>query len=269
MQFQQPDTLIPEPYNPLDWNRYSYVRYNPVNFNDPSGNKPCDGKNAGADECDQVTNNDLTGLLKWSYGWTTRGTFKNRELEMILDSGEKIGNYITTNLGKWGQGWVQSHLGNAVFNQGGVVNSVADKIGAAAFVFPFHEVNLREGYYNTSIIVHELGHVLDNNNQSNTSGLIPATIVGGGPADAMVEAMGGVPNSCYPRLQCGYDPKNPGDHQWYVDKVAGRSPWSSKAYGSNGVSDDFAETFRGTVLDPSTVPSGRYLWMRAYLSLLP
>jgi RHS repeat-associated protein len=33
----QPDTIIPDPYNPQSWNRYSYVNGNPINHNDPSG----------------------------------------------------------------------------------------------------------------------------------------------------------------------------------------------------------------------------------------
>lgn len=40
MQFQQPDTLIPEPYQPSDWNRYQYVRANPLKYTDPSGHFP-------------------------------------------------------------------------------------------------------------------------------------------------------------------------------------------------------------------------------------
>jgi RHS repeat-associated protein len=36
-QFSQPDSIIPDLYNPLDWNRYSYVRNNPINHNDPTG----------------------------------------------------------------------------------------------------------------------------------------------------------------------------------------------------------------------------------------
>ena len=44
MQFNQPDTVIPDTYNALDWNRYSYVRYNPINFNDPSGHDPRPGQ---------------------------------------------------------------------------------------------------------------------------------------------------------------------------------------------------------------------------------
>ena len=37
------NTIIPDPYNPLDWNRYSYARYNPVKYTDPTGHIPaCD-----------------------------------------------------------------------------------------------------------------------------------------------------------------------------------------------------------------------------------
>ena len=36
----QPDTLIPDEFNPQGWNRYAYVLNDPVHFNDPSGNKP-------------------------------------------------------------------------------------------------------------------------------------------------------------------------------------------------------------------------------------
>ncbi len=33
----QPDSIIPDPYNPLDYDRYSYVNNNPINFIDPTG----------------------------------------------------------------------------------------------------------------------------------------------------------------------------------------------------------------------------------------
>jgi hypothetical protein len=36
-RFLQPDSIIPDPYNPQSWNRYSYVTNRPVNFNDPTG----------------------------------------------------------------------------------------------------------------------------------------------------------------------------------------------------------------------------------------
>jgi len=39
-QFGQPDSIISDLYNPLDYNRYSYVRYNPLKYIDPSGHSP-------------------------------------------------------------------------------------------------------------------------------------------------------------------------------------------------------------------------------------
>jgi hypothetical protein len=36
-RFTQPDTIIPDPGNPLDWDRYHYVRSNPVRHTDSSG----------------------------------------------------------------------------------------------------------------------------------------------------------------------------------------------------------------------------------------
>ena len=36
-QFTQPDTIIPDPDNVLDWNWYAYARNNPINYNDSTG----------------------------------------------------------------------------------------------------------------------------------------------------------------------------------------------------------------------------------------
>jgi hypothetical protein len=35
--FVQPDTIVPNLYNPQSWNRYSYTNNNPINLVDPSG----------------------------------------------------------------------------------------------------------------------------------------------------------------------------------------------------------------------------------------
>jgi RHS repeat-associated protein len=40
MRFTQPDTIVPELFNPQAWNRYSYAYNNPISFNDPSGHCP-------------------------------------------------------------------------------------------------------------------------------------------------------------------------------------------------------------------------------------
>lgn len=39
MRFQQPDTVIPDQFNPQSWNRFSYVVNNPTNHIDPTGHQ--------------------------------------------------------------------------------------------------------------------------------------------------------------------------------------------------------------------------------------
>lgn len=36
-RFLQPDSIVPDPADPMSWNPYSHVRNNPVNRVDPSG----------------------------------------------------------------------------------------------------------------------------------------------------------------------------------------------------------------------------------------
>lgn len=57
MVFSSPDTLIPDPINPLDWNRYLYARGNPIRNNDPSGHAVALPGNAGCGE-DSACRND-------------------------------------------------------------------------------------------------------------------------------------------------------------------------------------------------------------------
>jgi hypothetical protein len=47
----QPDTLIPDQYNPQSWNRYSYVQNNPIALNDPTGHFTCSNDPTSDDYC--------------------------------------------------------------------------------------------------------------------------------------------------------------------------------------------------------------------------
>jgi len=40
-RFLSPDSIIPDPTNPLVWDRYSYSHNNPINYVDPTGHKAC------------------------------------------------------------------------------------------------------------------------------------------------------------------------------------------------------------------------------------
>ena len=41
-QFSQPDSIVPDPYNPQSLNRYSYALNNPIRYTDPTGHRPCE-----------------------------------------------------------------------------------------------------------------------------------------------------------------------------------------------------------------------------------
>ncbi len=56
-RFAQPDSIVPNPYNPQSLNRYSYVLNNPVRYTDPTGHDP-------ADSIRDFLNNTL---LQWAY----------------------------------------------------------------------------------------------------------------------------------------------------------------------------------------------------------
>jgi len=48
----QPDSIIPNLYNPQNLNRYSYVRNNPIRYNDPTGHFCSDPEDLWSPGCD-------------------------------------------------------------------------------------------------------------------------------------------------------------------------------------------------------------------------
>jgi len=112
--------------------------------------------------------------------------------------------------------------------------------------------------FSVQTVVHELGHVLDNNYWELGDRLwpFPPTYAGGGLADFMVYSMGGDPSQCIPRWSCAN----------VYASIAGMDPWKSAYYGSNSIADDFAETFMNTIFG-NYVPEGRSDWMENFLGL--
>jgi hypothetical protein len=250
------NTIIPNPYNPLDWNRYQYVDSNPVNLTDPSGNFACE-KQEETDECDPITDDDIKDVINWTFGWTTKGDFTRKDLQKIIDAGNEISDKVTSITHHWGTGWIRSNIGNAVFEQDGWSNWFTTNVVGRPAATLLTTILLQTVSWNVYTLIHELGHVLDDNTRTPGSAAGPADIFGGGAADKMVTDMGGNPTLCVPRFSCsGYsDPR-----------ISGFYPWPNGAYGSKGVAEDFAETFVNTIVNESLVPSGRLDWMKKNIS---
>jgi hypothetical protein len=104
-------------------------------------------------------------------------------------------------------------------------------------------------------VVHELGHVLDNNYALENK-FWPATYAGGGAADSMLLAMGGDPFKCIPRWSCA----------GLYANIAGNDHWPSGYYGATSIADDFAETFMNDVFG-NYVPPERLMWMDLFVTL--
>jgi len=63
-RFVTPDSIVPDPYNLLDWDRYVYARSNPIRYNDPSGYIPCSGDNwDDGPQCLNNPNSDLSSAV--------------------------------------------------------------------------------------------------------------------------------------------------------------------------------------------------------------
>ncbi len=255
-RFAQADTIIPQPGNPLDWDRYSYVRNSPINYTDPSGHYACDREIDNNKSC--VNPEDLKTTISF-YGWEVLGNFNTRqELYNILDTAIVIGNHAHQINGSWSVGWVRKYLGNIHFIRSNLGDLVNKTLNARASVPFAHNIIISQSF-NIATAVHEVAHVLDNNFGSSTGASRP-TWFGGGPADAMVSALGGSPQNCFLRFTCG---------EKYESKVAVNYLWPQGYYGNNSVADDFAEAFMYTVLNlditklESTKP--RFWWIDAFL----
>lgn len=257
-QFSQPDTIVPDPYNPQDWNRYSYARNNPVRYNDPSGHRPCEDGNC------QI--NPLAYRITYDFGWILKGkNWTGKELQTIFVTGNRIKNYIDNLTNGKGQQWMDAYLsGTNIVHSPGYLpqNQNLTLPGWIPRSGGTNTVNLFPGWLNQDgggrWLVHEMGHIWD----MNTAWGVGVTGAHGGVADDLNTAVGGnIANSIFrSRFLNGSGAKSiPSDAQY------------ARGYANNSTADYLAETFTFQIY-PAFNPGGAgsesaSSWVQAFIIL--
>ena len=128
-----------------------------------------------------------------------------------------------------------------------------------------HSVYLLDGF-DRDAVIHEMGHVFDN-----SFGKEYAAWFGGGPADEMARALGGVPEICIARFDCSLVAVIP-----FLYRDSYNTPLTEPlppfpnpgSYARRGPSEDFAVTFEREIAHRSS--DGfvqRAQWLRNYIAL--
>ena len=140
-RFLQPDTIIPELYNPQSLNRYSYVGNNSINRIDPTGHRLCENGH-----CDQVK---LEYQMADNYNWVFNGNdWTGKDISRIFQAGRDISRKIG------GDNNVKQLVGNLEFDKKNMIN------GAETLA---HHIwlNSDSSKWNIWSVVHEIGHSID------------------------------------------------------------------------------------------------------------
>jgi len=191
-------------------------------------------------------------VLAEDFGWKLEGDWTASEESVLLTAAEGIEQYVERTAEVDGRQWMEAYVGELTFYRGAWLTKVFD----ANLSLPGGHILVLEGFGGSvepyTDMVHEVAHVIDNNQ----GGQLPATLVGGGPADEMVADVGGDPELCRPRILCPED---------YGPRVGGADMWPDGVYATTGVAEDFAETFAYAAFFPERVPPARLAWMGGWL----
>jgi RHS repeat-associated protein len=256
-QFNQPDSIIPDPYNSLDWNRYSYARYNPVRFNDPTGYCP-EPKNGKASE---------NGC--WRYWKQLSEKYPNVSIDPLAFSKAQL-KVIAKSLHIARAAFEgQENFAKAVGSFGiTTANSPLHKLGAGGMAPPgLSYIYLVSDYfsnvrYQVNTILHEIGHIFDFHGSG--PGLDPMHYKSQEFVDRFAPGCDVGYFGCVNETS-SYAPYNLGGAS---SGYSGFNEKETTGYGANSSIDDFAETFAAYAwlsvdMDPvNPVGRGRIRLMR-------
>jgi hypothetical protein len=204
-------------------------------------------------------------IHKNAFGWSTgRTDWLEDEVDILQQAADHILD-LTNRALKNGSGyhWMNRYLGNVNLIHNPFARSRrAQKTFLANNMAPGGNRVLLNPSWRTdprgpiSILLHELGHVVDNR----SSGLFGAAVwFGGGMGDKLALHMGADPLRLRFSIRFMNGCKGiPEENRWQ------KGPYGWPQYGNTSTADYFAHTFMFSILDPNAAPPGavEYLnWM--------
>jgi RHS repeat-associated protein len=167
-RWAQPDSIIPDNYNPLDWDRYSYVQNNPLKYTDPSGHQICRDDYCGKDDRDadslaeSLFENEDWWRFKKVFGFRFTGVWTP---EMKLAAYQAI-FFVAMALATIAPGFTPEGIFKRIFGDLNLeYGDCPNCAGAFGYTHGASHIEFGGMYGNltqdTRLIVHEFGHAFD------------------------------------------------------------------------------------------------------------
>ena len=246
-RFMQADTIVPlQVQGTQAFDRYAYVNNNPLRYTDPSGFRACDDYYGSGCSVVRPLEFNYGEYLSNVYGITFnhKTPFSSEQQKIVFDAVQTISKGVVDYYGLSGTDWVKRYLGGVKLSLGGWPSNTRLLKGNSVTLPNQIQLAITEnGTWGVEHIIHEFGHILDNQ----SSWLKAGTYIGGSySSDLAREAR--VMTRFFIKFAHAY-PEISGA-VFLVPENQYRQP---NTYGNYSVSDYFAEGFMLMVTNPLNV----------------